>query len=71
LRARSRRERVSAITAVLVAAAIVLSVSALPGRLEPSTRQPTPTVPELCGPAQTVVTVITELPDGKDEPRQR
>ena len=72
LRARSRRERVElAITAVLVAAAIVLSVSALPkgyelGVVDTTPPTPTPTVPELYAAlAQTVVTVIAELPDGK------
>jgi S1-C subfamily serine protease len=72
LRARSRRERIElAITAILVAAAIVLSLSALPkgyelGVVDTTAPTPTPTIPELYQTlAQTVVTVVAELPDGK------
>jgi S1-C subfamily serine protease len=72
LRARSVRERIElAVTAVLIAAAIVLSVSALPkgyelGTVDTTPPTPTPTMPELYAAlAQTVVMVIAELPDGK------
>ncbi|MEA2660774.1 MAG: hypothetical protein QOH08_346 [Chloroflexota bacterium] len=72
LRARSRRERVEmAITAVLVAAAIILAPSAFPkayelGVVDTAVPTPTPTIPELYARlAQTVVTVRAELPDGK------
>jgi S1-C subfamily serine protease len=72
LRARSRRERVElAITAVLVVAAIFLSISALPrgvelGRVDVAAPTPTPTIPELYTKlAQTVVTVRGTLADGK------
>ncbi|HEV2009777.1 MAG TPA: trypsin-like peptidase domain-containing protein [Candidatus Limnocylindria bacterium] len=72
LRARSRRERVEmVITAILVAAAIFLSLSALPkgyelGTVDTTAPTPTPTIPELYAKlAQTVVTVRADLPDGK------
>jgi S1-C subfamily serine protease len=72
LRARSRRERVElAITAVLVFAAVFLSISALPKGVELGTVDrvaptPTPTIPELYAKlAQTVVTVHSQMPDGK------
>jgi S1-C subfamily serine protease len=72
LQARSRRERVEmAITAVLVAAALVLFPSAFPrgyqlGTVDTAVPTPTPTVPELYARlAQTVVTVRAEAADGK------
>ncbi len=72
LKARSRRERSElALTAVLVFAALVLSISALPtdvrlGTVVDVAPTPTPTLPELYAKlAQTVVTVRSELPDGK------
>ena len=72
LRSRSRRERIELVlTAILVSAAIFLSVSALPkgvqlGTVDPAAATPTPTLPELYAKlAQTVVTVRSELPDGK------
>lgn len=72
LRGRSRRERVElAITAVLMFAAVFLSLSALPKGVELGTVDrvaptPTPTIPELYAKlAQTVVTVHALLPDGK------
>ncbi len=72
LRARSRRERVELVlTAVLVFTAISLSVSALPRGVQLGTvanplPTPTLTIPELYTKlAQTVVTVRSELADGK------
>ncbi|HEV2011453.1 MAG TPA: trypsin-like peptidase domain-containing protein, partial [Candidatus Limnocylindria bacterium] len=72
LRARSRRERIElVITAILVFAAMVLTVSALPpgvqlGTVDTAIPAPTLTIPELYAKlAQTVVTVRSELPDGK------
>lgn len=72
LRARSRRERVElALTAVLVFAAIAISVSALPrdvelGTVDTAAPTPTPTVPELYARlAPTVVIVRAQLADGK------
>lgn len=72
LRARSGRERVElALTAILVVAAVVVSISALPKDYElgtVDTAMPTPTlaIPELYAKlAQTVVTVRAELADGK------
>ena len=72
LRARSSRERVELVlTTVLVFAAVVVSVSALPkdvqlGTVDNTPATPTPTVPELYAKlAQSVVTVRAELPDGK------
>ncbi|MEP7003359.1 MAG: trypsin-like peptidase domain-containing protein [Chloroflexota bacterium] len=72
LQARSRRERVElALTAVLAFAALVLSISALPmgvklGTVADVAPAPTLTLPELYAKlAQTVVTVRSELPDGK------
>ena len=72
LRARSRRERVTLVlAAVLVFAAIVISVSALPkgvelGTVDPAAPTRTPTVPELYAKlAPTVVTVRAEQADGK------
>ena len=59
------------ITALLVAAAIVLLPSAIPksyelGTVDTPAPTPTPTVPELYAKlAQTVVTVRADLPDGK------
>jgi S1-C subfamily serine protease len=73
LRARTRRERVElALTAVLVVAAVFISISALPrddyelGTVDTAAPTPTPTIPELYAKlAQTVVTVRAELADGK------
>jgi len=72
LQARTRRERVElALTAILVFAAISLSVSALPqgvqlGTVANPVPTPTLTIPELYTKlAQTVVTVRSELADGK------
>ena len=72
LRARSPRERVElALTAILVFAAIFIAISALPKGYElgtVDTAAPTPTlaIPELYAKlAQTVVTVRSELADGK------
>ena len=72
LRARTRRERIElGITALLVVAAIFLSLSALPkgyelGTIDTAAPPPTPTIQELYAKlAQTVVTVRSELPDGK------
>ena len=72
LRARTRRERIELVlTAILVFAAISLSVSALPKEVQLGTvanplPTPTPTIPELYTKlAQTVVTVRSELADGK------
>ncbi len=72
LHARSRRERVElVITGLLVFAAIFLSLSALPkgyelGTVDTTPPTPTPTIPELYARlAQTVVTVRSELADGK------
>jgi S1-C subfamily serine protease len=72
LRTRSRRERVEmAITALLVAAAIVLFPAAFPkgyelGTVDTAAPTPTPTMPELYARlAQTVVTVRAEAADGK------
>jgi S1-C subfamily serine protease len=72
LRTRSRRERVEmAITALLVAAAIVLLPAAVPkgyelGTVDTVAPTPTPTMPELYARlAQTVVTVRAEAADGK------
>jgi S1-C subfamily serine protease len=72
LRARSRRERVELVmTALLLTAAIVLSISALPrgvelGTVSDAKPTPTPTVPELYQRlAQTVVTVRAQTSDGK------
>jgi S1-C subfamily serine protease len=72
LRARSRRERVELVlTAILVFAAIFLSASAFPkdydlGTVDTTAPTPTLTVPELYAKlAQTVVTVRSELADGK------
>jgi S1-C subfamily serine protease len=72
LRARSRRERIElALTALLVVAAIFISISALPkgielGTVDTTAPTPTPTVPELYAKlAPTVVTVRADLPDGK------
>lgn len=59
------------ITAILVAAAIFLSLSALPkgyelGTVDTTAPAPTPTIPELYAQlAQTVVTVRADLPDGE------
>jgi len=72
VRARSRRERIELVlTAILVFAAIFISVSALPrdpqlGTVANPVPTPTLTIPELYAKlAQTVVTVHSELPDGK------
>ncbi|HLZ49070.1 MAG TPA: trypsin-like peptidase domain-containing protein [Candidatus Limnocylindria bacterium] len=72
LRARSRRERVELVlTAVLVFAAIAISLSALPGDVELGTVDtaaptPTPTIPELYARlAPQVVVVRSQLEDGK------
>ena len=72
LRARSRRERIElALTALLVVAAIFISIAALPkgielGTVDTTAPTPTPTIPELYAQlAQTVVTVRADLPDGK------
>ena len=72
LRARSRRERGELLlTAILVFAAVFISLSALPqgvqlGTVATANPTPTPTMPELYAKlAQTVVTVRAELPDGK------
>jgi S1-C subfamily serine protease len=72
LRARSWRERIElGITALLVVAAIVISLSALPkgyelGTVDTTPPTPSPTVPELYAQlAQTVVTVVAVAPDGK------
>ena len=72
LRARSRRERLElALTALLVVAAIFISILALPqgvelGTVDTAAPTPSPTVPELYAKlAQTVVTVQADLPDGK------
>ena len=71
LGARSRRERVELVlTAILVFAALFLSVSALPQGVQlgtvDTTPPPTLTLPELYAKlAPTVVTVRSELPDGK------
>lgn len=72
LRARSRRERVELVlTAILVLAAVGISVSALPrdvelGTVDTAAPTPTPTVPELYAKlAPTVVVVRSELADGK------
>ena len=72
LAARSPRERVEiAITAILVSAAISISISALPsgvelGTVDVSRPTPTPTIPELYAKlSQTVVTVRSQLADGK------
>jgi S1-C subfamily serine protease len=72
LRARTRRERIElVITALLVVAAVFLSISALPkgyqlGTVDTAAPTPTPTIPELYAKlAQTVVTVRAELADGK------
>ncbi len=71
-RARSRRERIELfITGLLLVAAVFLSLSALPkgyelGTVDATPPTPSPTVPELYARlAQTVVTVRSELPDGK------
>ncbi len=72
LQARTRRERIELVlTAILVFAAISLSVSALPKGVQLGTvanplPTPTLTIPELYTKlAQTVVTVRSELADGK------
>jgi S1-C subfamily serine protease len=72
LKARSRRERIEiAITAILVFAAIFISISALPkgvelGTVDVARPTPSPTIPELYARlSQTVVTVRSQLPDGK------
>ena len=72
LRARSRRERVELVlTAILVFASVALSVSALPqgvklGTVSDAAATPRPALPELYAKlAQTVVTVRSELADGK------
>jgi S1-C subfamily serine protease len=72
LRATTRRERIELfITAVLVAAAISISIAALPkdvelGTVDTAVPTPTPTIPELYQKlAATVVTVRVDLPDGK------
>src|SRR5947209_4272862 len=72
LRARSRRERLELVlTAVLVFAAVAISVSALPrdvelGTIDTAAPTPTPTVPELYARlAPTVVVVRSQLADGK------
>ena len=72
LRGRSRRERVELVlTAILVFAAAFISLSALPqdvqlGTVANVSPTPTPTMPELYAKlAQTVVTVRSDLPDGK------
>ena len=72
LQARTRRERIELVlTAILVFAAISLSVSALPKGVQLGTvanplPTPTLTIPELYAKlAQTVVTVRSELADGK------
>ncbi len=72
LRATTRRERIELlITAVLVVAAISISISALPkdvelGTIDTAAPTPTPTIPELYQKlAATVVTVRVDLPDGK------
>ena len=72
LRARTRRERVElVITAVLVFAAVGLLPSALPkgyelGTVDTTPPTPSPTIPELYAQlAQSVVTVVAVLPDGK------
>lgn len=72
LRARSRRERVELVlTAVLLFAAIAMSLSALPrdvelGTVDTAAPTPTPTVPELYARlAPTVVVVRSQLADGK------
>jgi len=72
LRARSRRERIElVVTVILGFAAIFLTLSTLPpgvqlGTVDTAIPTPTPTIPELYAKlAQTVVTVRSELPDGK------
>lgn len=72
LRARSRRERIELVlTAVLLFAAIAISLSALPrdvqlGTVDTAAPAPTPTVPELYARlAPTVVVVRSQLADGK------
>lgn len=72
LRARSRRERIELVlTAVLLFAAIAISLSALPrdvqlGTVDTAAPTPTPTVPELYARlAPTVVVVRSQLADGK------
>lgn len=73
LRARTRRERLElVITAILVGAAIFLTVTALPqkdyelGTVDTAAPTPTLAIPELYAKlAQTVVTVRSELADGK------
>ena len=72
LRGRSRRERVDfALTAILVFAAAFISLLALPqdvqlGTVADVSPTPTPTMPELYAKlAQTVVTVRSDLADGK------
>ena len=72
LRARSRRERIElVVTVILGFAAIFLTRSTLPpgvqlGTVDTAIPSPTPTIPELYAKlAQTVVTVHSELPDGK------
>ena len=72
LRARSRRERIELVlTAVLLFAAIAISLSALPrdvqlGTVDTAAPTPTPTVPELYARlAPTVVVVRSQLADGR------
>jgi S1-C subfamily serine protease len=72
LRATTRRERIELlVTAVLVVAAISISISALPkdvelGTVDTAAPTPTPTIPELYQKlAATVVTVHVDLADGK------
>ena len=72
LRARTRRERVElVITAILVLAAVGLLPAALPkgyelGTVDTTPATPSPTIPELYAQlAQSVVTVVAVLPDGK------
>ena len=72
LRARSRRERIELfITGLLLVAAVFLTLSAVPkgyelGTVDTTPPTPSPTMPELYARlAQTVVTVRSELPDGK------
>ena len=72
LRATTRRERIELfITAVLVVAAISISIAALPkdvqlGTVDTAAPTPTPTIPELYQKlAATVVTVHVDLADGK------
>jgi len=72
LRGRSRRERAELVlTAVLLVAAICISIAALPtgvelGTVDTAAPTPTPTVPELYAKlAPSVVTVRSELADGK------